>query len=136
MAASLVWCPGQDRKRPPPKLELVLNWFEELKRLVPNRGEGARWTGQGLSQESGSRMEYRYWGKVLEELEKHGIRPRPTTSPELVHEFVSDLYRYELRRLRDRLRRGEIRKEGYIDHVVELRLKYPLVSLKPHQLVQ
>ena len=81
-------------------------------------------------------MEYRYWGRVLEELEKHGIRPRPTTSPELVHEFVSDLYRYELRRLRDRLRRGEIPKEGYIDHVVELRLKYPLVSLKPHQLVQ
>ena len=75
-------------------------------------------------------------GKVLEELEKHGIRPRPTTPPELVHEFVSDLYRYELRRLRDRLRRGEIPKEGYIDRVVELRLKYPLVSLKPHQLVE
>jgi hypothetical protein len=78
---------------------------------------------------------YRYWDRVLEELEKHGIRPRETTPPELVHEFLSDLYRYELRRLRDRLRRGEIPREGYIDHVVALRLKYPLVSLKPHQLV-
>ena len=81
-------------------------------------------------------MEYRYWRRVLEELETHGIRPRSTTPPELVHEFLNDLYRYELRQLRDRLRRGEIPKEGYIDRVIELRLKYPLVSLKPHQLVQ
>jgi hypothetical protein len=81
-------------------------------------------------------MEYHYWGKVLEELEKHGIRPRSTTRPELVHEFLSDLYRYELRRLRDRLRRGDIPKDGYIDRVIELRLKYPLVSLKPWQLVE
>ena len=81
-------------------------------------------------------MEYRYWAKVLEELERHGIRPRPTTSPELVHAFLSDLYRYQLRRLRDRLRRGEIPKGGYIDRVVALRLEYPLISLKPHQLVE
>jgi len=81
-------------------------------------------------------MEYRYWRRVLEELETHGIRPRSTTPPELVHEFLNDLYRYELRQLRDRLRRGEIPKEGYIDRVIELRLKYPLVSLKPHQLVE
>jgi hypothetical protein len=53
-----------------------------------------------------------------------------------VHEFVSDLYRYELRRLRDRLRRGEVPKTGYIDLVVALRRAYPLVSLKPHQLVE
>jgi len=79
---------------------------------------------------------HRYRSDILEALAKHGIRPRPTTPPELVHEFLSDLYRYELRRLRDRLRRGEIPKEGYIDHVVALRLEYPLVSLKPHQLVE
>jgi hypothetical protein len=47
-----------------------------------------------------------------------------------VHEFVSDLYRYELRRLRDRLVRREIPKEGYFQKVVELRRRYPLVSLK------
>lgn len=83
-----------------------------------------------------SGIQYRYWGKVLEELETHGIRPRPTTRPELVHEFLNDLYRYELRRLRDRLRRGDIPKEGYIDRVIELRIKYPLLSLKPRQLVE
>lgn len=81
-------------------------------------------------------MSYRYRVDVLGELATHGIRPRPTTPPELVHEFLSDLYRYELRRLRDRLRNGEIPKDGYIDRVVALRLRYPLVSVKPHQLVE
>jgi hypothetical protein len=50
-----------------------------------------------------------------------------------VHELVSDLYRFELRRLRDCLVRKEIPKTGYYDRVVELRRKYPLVSMKPHQ---
>ena len=76
---------------------------------------------------------YRYRADVLEQLWRHGVQPAPGTRPELVHEFVSDLYRYELRRLRDRLVRGEIPKAGYYDRVVELRLKYPLVSLKPHE---
>ena len=55
-------------------------------------------------------MTYDYRAQVLEELQTHGIRPKPTTPPALVHEFVSDLYRYELRRLRDRQIRGEIQK--------------------------
>ena len=76
-------------------------------------------------------MTYRYRPEVLDQLWRHGIHPRTTTSPELVHEFVSDLYRYELRRLRDRLVRGEIPKIGYYDRVLALRRAYPLVSLKP-----
>ena len=59
------------------------------------------------------------------------MRPTSSTNPELVHEFVSDLYRFELRRLRDRLVRREIPKDGYFDRVVALRRQYPLVSLKP-----
>lgn len=74
---------------------------------------------------------YRYRADVLEQLERHGVRPTTSTPPELVHEFVSDLYRYELRRLRDRLVRREIPKDGYFDRVVALRRLYPLVSLKP-----
>lgn len=77
---------------------------------------------------------FRYRPEILEQLARHGVQPRPTTRPELVHEFVSDLYRHELRRLRDRLVRREIPKLGYYDRVVELRRKYPIVSLKPHQL--
>jgi hypothetical protein len=78
-------------------------------------------------------MTYRYRQDVLEQLWAHGVQPRPTTRPELVHEFVSDLYRHELRRLRDRLVRREIPKQGYYDRVVDLRRKYPLVSLKPQE---
>ena len=39
---------------------------------------------------------YRFRAEVLEQLEKHGVRPTATTRPELVHEFVSDLYRDQL----------------------------------------
>ena len=42
---------------------------------------------------------YRYRRDVLDQLWSHGVQPRPSTAPELVHEFVSDLYRHELRRL-------------------------------------
>ncbi len=75
--------------------------------------------------------EYRYRSEILAALLLHGVYPKPTTPPALVHEFVSDLYRFELRRLRDRLVRGEIPRDGYYDRVVELRRKYPLVSVKP-----
>lgn len=73
---------------------------------------------------------YRYRAVVLEQLWHHGVQPTPSTRPELVHEFISDLYRFELRRMRDRLVRKEIPKVGYYDRVVELRRKYPLVSVK------
>lgn len=86
-----------------------------------------------MSNPTSSAATYRYRLEVLEQLQHHGIQPTPSTRPELVHEFVSDLYRFELRRLRDRLVRKEIPKVGYYDRVVDLRRKYPLVSLKPHE---
>ena len=73
---------------------------------------------------------YVYRADVLEQLWRHGVNPRPTTPPQLVFDFVNDLYRYELRCLRNRLVRGEIAKTGYSDRVIDLRRKYPLVSLK------
>jgi hypothetical protein len=45
---------------------------------------------------------YRYRADVLAELWRHGVQPGATTPPELVGGFVNDLYRYELRELRDR----------------------------------
>ena len=74
-----------------------------------------------------------YRDEVLEQLLAHGVRPRPDSPPELVHEFISDLYRFEIRRLRNRLVRGQDPREGYADRVIQLRRKYPLISLKPHQ---
>jgi hypothetical protein len=79
---------------------------------------------------------YRYRREVRTLLWRHGVNPTPRTPPALVHEFVSDLYRFELRRLRDRLMRREIPKAGYADRVVALRRQYLLVSLKPRQLLE
>ena len=78
-------------------------------------------------------MEYRYKADILEQLAGHGVRPTPATSPEKVREFLNDLYRYELRRLRDRLLRREIPKPDYYAHVVEVRSRYRLLALKTWQ---
>jgi hypothetical protein len=67
---------------------------------------------------------------ILEELAQFGVFPTPDTRPALVHEFISDLYRFELRRLRERLVRGEIPRARYAAEVVELRRRYPLVSIR------
>ena len=79
---------------------------------------------------------YRYRDDVCIWLAGHGVMPKPHTPPELVHELVSDLYRYEIRRLRDRLVRGEFPRAEYAGRIVELRRRYPLVSLKPAQFVE
>jgi hypothetical protein len=78
-------------------------------------------------------MDFRYRPDVLEQLAVHGVKPGPSTSPERVREFLNDLYRYELRRLRDRLIRREIAKPDYYSHVVEVRLRYGLLSRKTWQ---
>ncbi len=73
--------------------------------------------------------EFEYRADIVDRLLAHGVRPRPTTRPELVKEFVSDLYRHELRRLRASLRRREFAKSELAARVIELRRRYPLVSL-------
>ena len=81
-------------------------------------------------------MAYQYKPRVLEQLQTHGIFPRATTPPELVREFVNDLYRYEIRKLRDRLLRGEFPKHTYFDRVVSLRNKYSVLALRPPEFVE
>jgi len=78
-------------------------------------------------------MTYRYRPDVLEHLWRHGVHPRATTPPELVRGYVNDLYRYELRKLRDRLLVGEVARTQYYDLVVEMRNKYPVLALKAPQ---
>ena len=68
---------------------------------------------------------------MLVALLRHGVRPTASTRPELVHEFLSDLYRHELRRLRDRLIRKEFPRREYAARVVALREKYRLISIGP-----
>ena len=74
---------------------------------------------------------FRYRMEVLDQLWAHGVQPTGSTPPERVHEFVSDLYRYELRRLRDRLVCKEYPKPEYYSRVVDVRKRYPLISLRP-----
>jgi hypothetical protein len=69
---------------------------------------------------------------LLQALAALGIAPKPETSPGKVREAVNDLYRYELRQLRDQLVRRAIPKAGYSDRVIGLRRRYWMLSLPLH----
>jgi hypothetical protein len=62
-----------------------------------------------------------------------GLAPRDHTPPRLVRDQLSDLYRYEIRRLRARLLAGEFPKRDYTTHVITLRKKYWPLALTPEQ---
>ena len=47
-----------------------------------------------------------------------------TFGPRVVRDALNDLYRFELRRMRDRLRAGLMERPEYLDRVVALRKKY------------
>src|SRR5215207_9216323 len=74
-------------------------------------------------------VQYEYAPEALEVLAGHGLRPGPDTRPAVVRDALSDLYRYEIRRLKRRLLAGDIRKEDYSAHVIELRRQYWLLSI-------
>ncbi|HUC78426.1 MAG TPA: hypothetical protein VMS04_24200 [Vicinamibacterales bacterium] len=75
-------------------------------------------------------MIYTYRQDVLAALLAHGVRPTPATDPELVRAFVRDLYRYEIRRLRERYVRREFPRAEYSARVDALRRQYPVLSLR------
>lgn len=72
---------------------------------------------------------YIYKPFVLESLAHHGLIPKPTTTPPQLRGFLNELYRYELRRLRDRYMRHEFSKLDYHAHVIDVRRRYPLMAL-------
>jgi len=78
---------------------------------------------------------FRYRPDILDQLVRHGVRPTEHTRPELVHEFVSDLYRHELRTLRTQLLAKEFPKREYFDRVVQVRNRYRVIALKPREWV-
>jgi hypothetical protein len=79
---------------------------------------------------------FRYRPDVLAALEGHGVRPDSRTRPQLVHEFVSDLYRFEIRRLRSRLLQNAFPKKEYASRVIELRMRYRVISLRPDDWIE
>ena len=74
---------------------------------------------------------YTYHERVLDGLAGHGLIPTAETSPQQLRDALRDLYKYEIRRLRDRLIAGEFPKSEYAGHVVALRRRYWLLSVPP-----
>jgi len=79
---------------------------------------------------------FRYRADVLDALWGHGVHPTERTPPAKVHEFVSDLYRYEIRRLRSRLLQKTFPKREYFGRVVQLRQRYRIISMRPEEWVE
>lgn len=74
-------------------------------------------------------LAYVYHPEVLEELSRHGLRPLPATPPRTVRDALRDLYKYEIKRLRAELLASRIAKADYAGRVLQLRRKYPLLSV-------
>jgi hypothetical protein len=74
-------------------------------------------------------MEFQYQQEILEQLLVHGIRPLTRTRPAIAFRYVSDLYRYELRRLKHLHQRRFVPPDEYVGRVIEVRHRYPLVSV-------
>ena len=71
----------------------------------------------------------RYLPEVLDELARHGLAPGPDTPPATLREQINDLYRFEIRALRDRCRAGEFSTSELPARVIELRKRYVLLSI-------
>jgi hypothetical protein len=67
--------------------------------------------------------------EILEALAEHGLRPKPDTPPAVLRGQINDLYRLEIRKLRDRCRAGEFPTTELAPRVVELRKRYLLLSI-------
>jgi hypothetical protein len=74
-------------------------------------------------------VKYTYKPEVLDELAVHGLRPGPHTPPQLLRDAVRDLYKYEIKVLRSRLLAGAFPKDEYAGRVIDLRRRYPLLSI-------
>ena len=79
---------------------------------------------------------YRYRADVLARLWVHGVQPTSQTRPGLVRDYVRDLYRYEIRRLRERYVRREFAKAEYALKVDALRRQYPVLALHAREWVE
>ena len=70
-----------------------------------------------------------YPSELADALRALGVAPTSSTPPALARAAVDDLYRYELRRMRDRLRADATDRASYLAQVVALRKKYWMLTL-------
>jgi len=73
--------------------------------------------------------------EILEALAGHGLAPRDDTPVARLREQINDLYRHEIRRLRDQCRAGAFPVGELAPRVVELRQRYRLLSIPTAQWV-
>ena len=78
----------------------------------------------------------RYRAEVLAQLLAHGVRPTERTNPQMVRDYVRDLYKYEIRSLRERYLRREFPKIEYAARVDDLRRRYPVLALLPRDFIE
>jgi len=71
-----------------------------------------------------------YPPELLDALARFGLLPTTSTPPVVVRDALNDLYRYELRRLRDELLAKRIAKPDYLGIVITLRKKYWPLSMQ------
>jgi hypothetical protein len=76
---------------------------------------------------------FHYRADVLQHLQQHGVCPTSHTPPQLVRDYVRDLYKYEIRRLRDRMLANHFPRGEYAERVEQLRRRYTVLSLLPRQ---
>jgi hypothetical protein len=79
-------------------------------------------------------MTHRTWTyppELMDALAGLGLRPHTGTPPLVVRDALNDLYRYELRRMRNELRAGRIAKPDYIDLVIAKRKQFWPLTLQP-----
>jgi hypothetical protein len=67
---------------------------------------------------------WHYPEELVAALGQFGIAPTERTPPDVVRDALNDLYRYELRRLRERYLAGEFPKAEYHAHVIAMRRRY------------
>lgn len=86
--------------------------------------------GAGVSASGGP---YRYRPDVLAVVWRHGIIPTERTPPQLARDYVRELYKYEIRRLRERYLCQEFSKREYAGKVDALRQRYGVLALVPER---
>jgi hypothetical protein len=79
-----------------------------------------------------SAVRWQYPAELSDALLAFGMAPLAATAPVVVRDQLNDLYRFELRRMRDQLLAGVIPKPEYIGRVVALRKHYWPLTMPLH----
>jgi hypothetical protein len=74
-------------------------------------------------------MSWSYPPELLAALGSLGLAPTAATPPSVTREAADELYKYELRRLRDQLKAGQVARSSFLARVIALRKKYWVLTL-------